>query len=115
MSTYTEQNLVKLLKKDLIAIALAIQSKMSASNAEVLEEICKLNSKFDIWQSELLVTNKVNSELTSRLVNMERQCWANAQYLRRKCLEVAGIPKEIEQKELESKVLSVLEKKLIVK
>ena len=39
MSSYTEENVDKLLKKDLIAIVLAMQSKMSASNAEVLEEM----------------------------------------------------------------------------
>ena len=38
----------KLLKKDLIAIVLAMLSKMSANKAEVLEEIRKLNSKFGI-------------------------------------------------------------------
>ena len=48
----------KLLKKGLIAIVLAIQFKMSANNAEVLEEITKLNSRFDILQSDLLVTKK---------------------------------------------------------
>ena len=69
MSSYTEENLDKLLKKDLIAIVLAMQSKMSASNAEVLEEIHKLNSKFDILQSEFLVTKKVNLKLSSRLAN----------------------------------------------
>ena len=110
MSSHTEENLDQLLKKDLIVIVLAMQSKMSANNAEVLEEISKLNSKFDILQSDLLVTKDVNSELSSRLVNMERQCWANAQYSRRECLEVVGIPKEVEQKDLEGKVLSVLEK-----
>ena len=56
MSSYTEKNLNNLLKKDLIAIVLAMQSKMSANSAEVLEEICKLNSKFDILPSDLLVT-----------------------------------------------------------
>ena len=70
----------------------------------------QIDSKFDILQYELLLTKKVNSELYSRLVNMERQCWANAQYSRRECLEVVGIPREVEQKDLESKVLSVLEK-----
>ena len=110
MSLYTEENLDKLLKKDLIAIALAMQSKISANNAEVLEQIRKLNSKFDILQSDLLVTKKVNSELSSRLVNIEHQCWANAQYSIRECLEVVGIPKEVEQKDLEGKVLSILEK-----
>ena len=101
MSSYNEENLYKLLKKDLIAIVLAMQSNMSANNAEVLEEIRKLNSKFE----------NVNSELSSRLVNMESQCLANnAQYSSRECLEVVGIPKEVEQKDLEGKVLSVLEK-----
>ena len=60
------------MKKILIAIVLAIQFKMSANNAEVLEEITKLNGRFDILQSDLLVTKKVNSEFFSRLVNMER-------------------------------------------
>ena len=110
MSSYIEDNLGKLLKKDLIVIILAMQSKTSADNAELLEEICTLNSKFDIMQSDLLVAKKMNSELSSRLVNMERQCWANAQYSRRECLEIVGIPKEVEQKNLKSKVMSVLEK-----
>ena len=35
MSSHTEENLDKLLKKDLIPIILAIQSKLSADNAEV--------------------------------------------------------------------------------
>ena len=34
MPSYTEENLDKLLKKDLIAIILAMQSKMSANNAK---------------------------------------------------------------------------------
>ena len=110
MSLYTEDNLDKLLEKGLIAIILAMQSKMSADNTEVLEEIQNLNSKSDIMQSDLVVTKKVNSEFSSRLVNMERQCWANAQYLSRECLEIVGIAKEVEQKDLEGKVLSVLEK-----
>ena len=61
-------------------------------------------------QSDLAVTKKENSELSIRLVNMERQCWTNAQYSKRKCLEVVGIPKEVERKDFESKVLSVPEK-----
>ena len=48
MSSYTEENLDKLLKKDLIAIMLAVQSKMSIANAEVLEEIRKLKSEIDM-------------------------------------------------------------------
>ena len=73
MSSCTEENLDKLLEKDLIVIVLVMQSQMSTNSAEVLEEIRKLNSKFNILQPDLLVTKEVNSELSSRLVNMERQ------------------------------------------
>ena len=73
MSSCAEENLDKLLEKDLIGIVLAMQSQMSANSAEVLEEIRKLNSKFNILQPDLLVTKEVNSELSSRLANMERQ------------------------------------------
>ena len=89
----------KLLKKDLNAIVLTMQTKMPADNAEAFE-IRKFNSKFDIIQSDLIVTKKLNSELSSRLVNVERQHWANTQYSRRERLEVVGIPKEVEQKDL---------------
>ena len=71
MSSYTEENLDKLLKKNLIAIIITIQSKIYAGNSEVLEYTRKLNSKFDTLQSDLVVTKKVNSKLSSRLVNME--------------------------------------------
>ena len=50
MSSYTEENLDKLLKKDLIAIVLAKQSKISANSAE---GITKLNRKFYILQPDL--------------------------------------------------------------
>ena len=56
MSSYTDDNLDKLLKKHLIAIALAMQSKTSADDAGVLEERRKLNSKFDTMHSDLIVT-----------------------------------------------------------
>ena len=62
ISSYTKENLDKLLKKDLIAIVLTTQTKILADNAEVLEEIRKLNNKSDIIQSDLVVTENMNSE-----------------------------------------------------
>ena len=41
---------------------------------------------------------------------MERQCWANTQYSRRECLEVAGIPRDVSNENLESKVLEAFSK-----
>ena len=63
-------------------------------------------SKFN----ELVVTKRVTSELCKRVVTMERQCWANAQYSRRECLEVVGIPRQVDDKNLETKMLSIFQK-----
>ena len=63
-------------------------------------------SKFN----DLVVTKRVTSELCKRVVTMERQCWANAQYSRRECLEVVGIPRQVDDKNLETKVLSIFQK-----
>ena len=48
--------------------------------------------------------------LQQRVIDLERQCWANAQYSRRDCLEVAGIPESVKQNELEDKVLRIFKK-----
>ena len=47
MTAYSEDDLRKLNKDDLIGIALSHQSKMESSNAKVLEELKLLNDKFD--------------------------------------------------------------------
>ena len=41
---------------------------------------------------------------------MERQCWANAQYSRRECLELVGVPRSVSDGDLEEKVLKIFEK-----
>ena len=76
----------------------------------MLGEIRKLNDNFSKLESELSVTKQVNSLLSRRLVNMERQCWANAQYSRRECLDIIGIPSEVEPDVLEEKVVNIFEK-----
>ena len=66
-----------------------------------------INDKFTILESQLLVTKNVNSLLLQRVIDLERQCWANTQNSRRECLEVARIPESVKQNELEDKVLRV--------
>ena len=48
-----------------------------------------------------------NSELCKGMVTMKRQCWSNAQYSRRECLEVVEIPRDVDDKNLETEVLSI--------
>ena len=63
-------------------IVLSLQNKVDQANNKVLEEIGKLNDNFSKLESELSVTKQVYSLLSSRLLNMEFQCWTNAQYSR---------------------------------
>ena len=53
---------------------------------------------------------KINNLLSQRVVDLERQCWANTQYLRRECLEVVGIPGSVDGDSLEEKIIQVFEK-----
>ena len=88
MSKYTEETLDKLLKKDLILIVLSQQTEMDAAKSEIMDQIRKFNENFEKPQSELTV-------LSERLVSMERQCWANAQYSRCECLALVGVPRSV--------------------
>ena len=57
------------------------------------------------------IAKKINNLLSQRVVDLERQCWANTQYLRRECLEVVGIPRSVDDNSLEEKeVIQVFEK-----
>ena len=110
MSKYTEETLDKLLKKDLISMVLLQQAKMDAANSQIMDQIRKLNEDFEKLQFELTVAKQVNSVLSERLASMERQCWANAQYSRRECLRLVGVPRSISDGDLEEKVLKIFEK-----
>ena len=56
-----------------------------SNNKELLEVIRKFNDNFSKLQSELAATKQVNTELTKRIVTLECQSWANAQYSRKEC------------------------------
>ena len=80
------------------------------SNTKILQEVRKLNDKFTNLESQLLVTKNVNFLLQQRVIDLEIQCWANIQYSRKECLEVAVIPESVKQNELEDKVLRIFKK-----
>ena len=76
----------------------------------MLQEMRKCNDNFANLQAEVVVTKRVNSELCKRIVPVECQCLENAQYSRRECLEVARIPRQVDDKSLETKELSIVQK-----
>ena len=71
-------------------------------NNEVVEEMRKFNENLSKFH--------LNFSITKRIGTLERQCWANAQYSRKECVEVVGIPRQENGKHLEAKVLSIFQK-----
>ena len=110
MSQYTVEALDKMLKREPIPVVLSLQNKITEDNNAMLQEMRKFNDNFAKIQTELVLTKRVNSELYERIVTGERQCWANAQYPRRERLEVAEISRQVDDKNLETKVLSIFQK-----
>ena len=113
MSEYTVESLDKMLKRDLIPIVLNLQSTITDknnSNNELLEQTRKFNDNISKLQSDLAVTKHVNTELTERIVTLERQCWANIQYSRKECLEVVGIPRQVDDNLLKQRYFQFFRK-----
>ena len=73
-------------KKELITILLLLQSKVESANNEILDQVRQSNQKFSQLAVENSAVKQANSLWSKRLVDMERQCWANAQYSRRALL-----------------------------
>ena len=83
----------KLYKKDLILIDLSRQNKLEEGNnykTDLLDEICNLNNKFIQLQSHVYITENVNNQLSSRLVDIKHLYWENAEYSRSECLYITS-------------------------
>ena len=91
-------------------MVLSLQSKKIEKNYLILEEIRKLNDKFNKLESENAVIKQANSLLSKRLDDMQRQCWANAKYSRKEWIKMVGIPNSVNNSELEDKVLTIFQK-----
>ena len=50
----------------------------------------------------------MNDSLVKQLSSVEQQCWKNAQYSRRECAEVMGIPSSVEHDQLEPILCRIL-------
>ena len=106
-SNYTEASLKSYNKQQLIKLFLEVQQQSDETMSKLTNEIKLLKENYKKLESDISVSKTVNSLLTDQMYNAERQCWANAQYSRRECLEVAGIPSSVNVKDLEGKVCTV--------
>ena len=86
------------------------QNKLEEVNNNVLVEMRRLNESFSKSQAEVSMRKQVNILLSSRLVSIERHSWLNTQYFRQECLDIVGIPSEVEGDALEEKVVAIFVK-----
>ena len=106
-SNYTEESLKSYNKQQLMKLFLEVQQQSNENISKLTDEIKLLKENYKKLESDISVSRTVSSLLTDQMNNVERQCWANAQYSRRECLEVVGIPSSVKIKDLEGKLSSV--------
>lgn len=83
MDALTEESSNKLIKPDLLALVVSLQSKINSVNSYSVNELHKKREGFDQIKSDLSVTKRVNTLTSERLQTIEKQYWTNAQYSRR--------------------------------
>ena len=91
----SEAALKKLSKDEIINLALDYQNKFDSTLAGISNELSDLKKDFEKLGSDLSVARQVNSVLRERVTSLERQCWSNSHYSRRKCLELVFLKQVI--------------------
>ena len=94
-------------KTQLNDLFLKMQDQTNSTLGSLMAEMKDLNSSFKRLESDVQIVKTLNNNLLKQLENTERQCWANAQYSWCECVEVIGIPKTVELKDLEHTVCKV--------
>ena len=96
-------------KNQIIDLFLKTQEQANTTIASLTAEIKRLNENFQKLESDVSVVKNVNNILSKQMSSIERQYWKNAQYSRRECVEMVGLPSSIEDKDLEPTVCRVLQ------
>ena len=92
MPKLSEESLNKLTKPELIAFSMNLQEKNESIQHDKKDEVRELKECVKKLEEQLALSKNISVRSTR---NMERQCWANAQYSRRECVGVAGIPQSV--------------------
>ena len=97
-------------KPDLIKRVLQLESEINSGIKELTSEIRDLATQMKKVEADVAIVKNVNQKLVNQLIETEWQCWDNAQYSRRECLEIVGIPTSIPNDLLEANVSKVFGK-----
>ena len=108
--TLPEEALQKLTKYELVNLSLKCQNKFNSTLANIDKDMVELRNDFKKLVADLAISRSVNNKQRDRIISLERQCWSNSQYSRRECLEMTGLPDNINSEDLEEKIPMILEK-----
>ena len=113
----SKAQLNKLSKEELVNFTFKIQEAHGKHIEDIvkkldqaLERIQAITDRQQIIESSLSVSNNVNDKLQARVIQLEREIYVSQQYSRRECLELTGVPKDVENKDVEDKVCEILQK-----
>ena len=87
-----------------------MKSHLNEKVSNLTEEVEKLNTNLKLLKSDFSATRIEKNSLNERLIALERECWAIAQYSRWECLEITGIPSLLSDKDLEEVVCKAITK-----
>ena len=76
-----------------------------AALQKTVNELREQNTQLE---SSISIAKNVNDQLLLRIEHLERQSNASAQYSRRECLEISGLPSDVKDEDLEGKVIEIL-------
>ena len=110
MTILTWSALKQLSREELETYAENKDNDVLRSLTELKDELKSFTDRFERIESELAVTKQVNKVLKNRLVDVERNCYANEQYSRRECFEIIGIPTNVKIDKLEESVCELFAK-----
>ena len=83
---------------------------MESLYTKFVEQVSKLYKSFQQLTSDHAISKSVNSQLHNRFVKMEKECWTNAQYSRRECVEIVGITTSVPDNQLEETFCKIIDK-----
>ena len=108
--TCKESALPKLIKDDLISIALDMQTTENFSLSDMKNELSELRKNYNKLKADLKVSRSVTEAIENHTVILKPKYWSNDQYQRREYLEISWITSDTEAGELEETVLKAFEK-----
>ena len=114
MAMFTRSSLLKASHEELVEKCMALNeinkklTDVEANSILVLSKFDSLAKKIEMVESSLAVSNKVDTLLKEKIIELEKSTLHNSQYQRRACIELNSIPAKIDDMNLEQSVCDAL-------